>query len=183
MKRVLCILLAFLDLVFVVIVIGWPGLVDDIGCNYEVCLGIQGDSGKNETWTRTVLGVIRFFSIVAWFLSERLLEYQYRKGLSEQWYSHKAFWILNAMINAGSLAYSCYRGYYKWTMITDRVIIFLFNMVLLILMFNTKPRQSVDEKRLGMPAQVMTESECLMDVPVHKEPTISAKLKHRAQSN
>jgi len=42
--------------------------------------------------------LIKIISIVVWIGSERLLVYQYRKGQSEQWYSHKTFWFLNTFL-------------------------------------------------------------------------------------
>jgi len=38
---------------------------------------------------------MRSFSIIAWIGSLNLMVYQYRKGLSESWYSLKMFWWLN----------------------------------------------------------------------------------------
>ena len=37
---------------------------------------------------------------IVWLSSYYLLIYQYRKGLSETWYSHKAFWYLSFLADA-----------------------------------------------------------------------------------
>ena len=82
-KRILCILMALLDLSIIIITIAAPGLIDDNACNYELCMGSQGEHGSHETATLALIVVTRVLSIISWIISWRLLEYQYRKGLSE----------------------------------------------------------------------------------------------------
>lgn len=124
--------------------------IDDTRCNYELCLASGPSDGEEDSpLVRVVIVAGRALSIAAWILSERLLVYQYRKGLSEQWYSHKMFWILNAGANIGALAYSCGKGLYAPLMIVDRVIISSLNIALLLLLCNTKQR-TLDALRPGI---------------------------------
>jgi hypothetical protein len=140
------------DLAIIVIACCDPLLkfIDDTRCNYELCLaGPRSDGSEDSPLVRVVIVAGRALSIAAWILSERLLVYQYRKGLSEQWYSHKMFWILNAAANLGALAYSCANGLYAPLMIADRVIISSLNIALLLLLCNTKQR-TLDALRPGI---------------------------------
>lgn len=43
---------------------------------------------------------------LVWLASYYLLIYQYRKGLSETWYSHKMFWNFSLVADASSFVYS-----------------------------------------------------------------------------
>ena len=42
--------------------------------------------------------VFSVVKVIAWGICIKLLIYQYRKGLSELWYSHKMFWVLSCVI-------------------------------------------------------------------------------------
>lgn len=54
----------------------------------------------SEIITRTdhrSLCFIYVINIIAWIASIKLMAYEYRKGLSEGFYSHQLFWMLNAI--------------------------------------------------------------------------------------
>ena len=56
-------------------------------------LGTQ--SGPESTIATYFILLIMLVQTLAWLGSVRLLVYEYRKGLSEVWYSHKMFWVSN----------------------------------------------------------------------------------------
>jgi hypothetical protein len=45
------------------------------------------------------LSFIYLINIAAWIVSIKLMAYEYRKGLSEGFYSHQLFWMLNTLIS------------------------------------------------------------------------------------
>ena len=54
----------------------------------------RSDYSKTEGKIATYfILLIMFIQTLAWLGSVRLLVYEYRKGLSEVWYSHKLFWL------------------------------------------------------------------------------------------
>jgi hypothetical protein len=55
----------------------------------------------------------------AWIVSERLMRYEYRKRLSEAFYSHKLFWTLNLITDVIGIAvdYSYLVNYFAFTII------------------------------------------------------------------
>lgn len=54
----------------------------------------RSDTVKTEGKIATYfILLIMFIQTLAWLGSVRLLVYEYRKGLSEVWYSHKLFWL------------------------------------------------------------------------------------------
>ena len=55
---------------------------------------------------RIYFGLTRFLSVVAWIISYILLVYLYKKGLSEVWYAHKMFWLVNTVTNLVGLIWA-----------------------------------------------------------------------------
>jgi hypothetical protein len=60
-------------------------------------------------WREALFFVFSVFRVAAWFFCDWLLVYQYRKGLSEHWYSHKTFWVLSFIINASYLIWGLFK--------------------------------------------------------------------------
>lgn len=59
-------------------------------------LGTRSEPKGTETTIVTYFILLfMLFQTFAWLGSVRLLIYEYRKGLSEVWYSHKLFWVSN----------------------------------------------------------------------------------------
>ena len=48
--------------------------------------------------------MVYLINATAWLMSERLMRYEYRKRLSEAFYSHKLFWTLNLVTDVIGLA-------------------------------------------------------------------------------
>ena len=48
-------------------------------------------------------------SMGIWIFCERILNYEYRKGLSESVYAHKLFWWSNLLLNIAALVYGLLR--------------------------------------------------------------------------
>lgn len=46
---------------------------------------------------KKALSIIYFFNVGAWIVSAKLMAYEYKKRLSEAFYSHQLFWILNVV--------------------------------------------------------------------------------------
>jgi hypothetical protein len=92
---------------------------------------------------------LELVNILGWFGSYRLLIYQYRKGLSEKWYSHKLFWVLNFLVYSISLIYGVSVHLMSvYNVITDLLSASL-NFLLLVLMFRTKER-TLERPRPGI---------------------------------
>lgn len=47
---------------------------------------------------QSILPFFGLIHILGWYGTYRLLVYEYRKGLSESWYSSKMYWILNFLV-------------------------------------------------------------------------------------
>ena len=93
-----------------------------------------------------VMGAKNIFYILGWYGSYKLLIYQYRKGLSETWYSHQAFWVLNFLTQLYLLIYSFENGYYNKLAKVLGVLCCLTNLSLVIFMFKTTKR-TIDRPR------------------------------------
>ena len=90
--------MALLDLSYFIVAMANSDLVDERGCNYENCLAFIG-LGNDEDEIRLFIGFTKAYSCVIWIGASVLLVYEYRKGLSESWYSFKLFWTLTAIMN------------------------------------------------------------------------------------
>lgn len=79
---------------------------------------------------------------LVWLASYYLLIYQYRKGLSETWYSHKAFWYLSSIADLSIFIYGSFvNQYYKSIFIISLYgIRLIINFILVILLLNTQER-------------------------------------------
>ena len=73
----------------------------------------SGEFKSKDLKVDLVMGAKNLFYILGWFGSYKLLIYQYRKGLSETWYSHQAFWVLNFLAQLYLLIYSFENDYYN----------------------------------------------------------------------
>jgi hypothetical protein len=62
----------------------------------ENCFNIKDDDKEELLVDITIIGK-NVINTVGWVGSYYLLIYQYRKGLSETWYSHQMFWIFNCV--------------------------------------------------------------------------------------
>lgn len=103
---------------------------------------------NNDTFG-IVYVVLKLINALVWYSSIKLLIYQYRKGLSEVWYSHKMFWVLHVAANLYALVYGVYSTNYKVVHISIKAVEILIQLVLIVLMFKTvtrtaeKPRQGL----------------------------------------
>jgi len=69
----------------------------------------SGDNKNNDvcwfiTTNRRLACLAYLVNASAWVVSERLMRYEYRKRLSEAFYSHKLFWTLNLLTDIIGLA-------------------------------------------------------------------------------
>ena len=106
----------------------------------ETCFVDMGIEKKTsvESLVDTAIVLKNFVQMIGWLGSYRLLIYQYRKGLSETWYSHQMFWYLNFATQLGILIYS----WKYYTSLTRFVCIMqlAINLLLIGLLINTKTR-------------------------------------------
>lgn len=145
LKRNLCYLIALLDLVYFVVTMVNAPMVDEKGCNYENCLKFM-NLQRDDHDMKIFIGVTKFFSFVVWIASATLLVYEYRKGLSESWYSFKLFWTLTAGMNFCCLVHAAVTDLYWPFVIVMRVLVTVFSILLLGLMLRTKGR-TIDRPR------------------------------------
>lgn len=76
--------------------------------------------------------------ISAWIVSERLMSYEYRKRLSEAFYSHKLFWSLNLVTDIIGI---CVNYDSQGSLIKSfSVLEFIANLFLCVMMLMTKKR-------------------------------------------
>jgi len=91
-------------------------------------------------------------STVAWFLSARLLIFEYRRRLNEAFYTHQLFWILNFVIELIILIL-LFQKYVRCLGLNPQAIIMktisvchlLLNLSLCVLMVLTKKRREAAE--------------------------------------
>lgn len=147
-KRALCFILAFMNFLTLVVTIAAPkALVDDPNaCNYELCMNWFNESTGTEWEIKLYLSFFNSLSCIVWIFSERLLVYEYRKGLSEGWYSHKLYWILFTLVNLASFIYCMINNYYTTFMVVMRALTMLCSFTLFVMMVRTKGR-SADKLR------------------------------------
>jgi hypothetical protein len=111
----------------------------------EKCFTVEDASVEIKFW----MSFKNCLYIVGWFGSYRLLIYQYRKGLSETWYSHQMFWVLNFFSQVSLLIYCLTNGVTKyygiWLSIPGAFVVSI-NCVLVVFLFNTTKR-TVDRPR------------------------------------
>mmetsp|Transcript_26313 Transcript_26313/g.40164 ORF Transcript_26313/g.40164 Transcript_26313/m.40164 type:complete len:87 (+) Transcript_26313:370-630(+) len=70
----------------------------------------------------------------------RLLIYIYRKGLSEVWYSHKMFWVLNVCALLTCSIYGTVKQLYTTYLFVQNLLSVFLNLTLVYLMVRTKER-------------------------------------------
>lgn len=145
LKRNLCYLIALLDLIYFVTAMAKSEWVDEKGCNYENCLEFIG-FGEDDNDIRLFIGITKLFSFFIWIAAATLLVYEYRKGLSESWYSFKMFWTLTAIMNICCLVHAQVTELYWPFVIVMRVLVTVFSILLLGLMLRTKGR-TIDRPR------------------------------------
>ena len=79
--------------------------------------------GTEHNWPEFLQRNFKYFNLlklvkaVGWYFSVKLLIYQYRKGLSEQWYCHKLFWIISFTCDILTFVYSIQNNHYEDLMI------------------------------------------------------------------
>ena len=143
-KRALCFFLALIELVLLAVVLIVPDLIDDPDhCNFELCMRLMKrdySSYDNDWGIRSYLGAFSLLSCIIWIASERLLVYEYRKGLSEGWYSHKMFWGLFTLVNAASFIYCLSKNYFTSFLIAIRLLTLFCSASLVVMMLTTKKR-------------------------------------------
>ena len=69
---------------------------------------------KDKLQWEVYFGGVVLLKTIGWFGVIQLLIYQYRKGLSEEWYSHKLFWFLNVLVDAAAIGYGTYTNNYSF---------------------------------------------------------------------
>lgn len=76
--------------------------------------------------------------------------YLYKKGLSEVWYAHKTFWLLNTLTNLASLIWALAGNLQLQSYLTHiaKGAMIALNIALIYLMINTTPR-SIEQPRSG----------------------------------
>jgi hypothetical protein len=94
-----------------------------------------------------LLHLISFFQVLAWEQSYQLMRYSYQKGLSEEWYSQKLFWVFSLMIYllCGTYEFILYDFYNIYRLTTDSIRIVLM-IILIIMMLKTRKR-TISEPR------------------------------------
>lgn len=103
----------------------------------------------------------RLFSIFSWAVSYQLLIYLYRKGLSEFWYAHKMYWLLNTLFTFSTTIWQVAVVKRNSSfLIVCKVILIILNISLLVLMLKTKAR-TVEEPRPGI--RVTSEGHIFID--------------------
>ena len=139
-----------------------PSMIDVSG-NIGNCLHFISDvlfPDKNIN-VLIFISASRIMGIFSWTISYKLLVYMYRKGLSEFWYSHKMFWLLNTLISfITTILQSKENTYRSGFIITTKVILIILNISLLGLMIKTKAR-TVEEPRPGL--RVTSEGHIFID--------------------
>ena len=92
---------------------------------------------------------LELISLVGWYGSYKLLIYQYRKGLSEKWYSHKAYWVFNFIVLFTCLIYGSVTSSYTAYLYVQNIFSSIFNIALIVLMLLTKER-TIEKPRPGI---------------------------------
>ena len=106
---------------------------------------LTGEFKEKNLSVDIIMGSKNLINIVAWYGSYKLLIYQYRKCLSETWYSHQSFWFLNFLAQLYLLIYTWERNgpekkyYNQFPQITG-VSVCLTNLFIIVLMINTTKR-------------------------------------------
>lgn len=161
-KLVICVLAALINLCIVVVAMIDPEMIDASG-DYGTCLqkiapAVFGDPQKN---VRFFIGASRIMGIVAWVVSYKLLVYLYRKGLSEFWYAHKMFWLLNALLTCiNTIWQGSSDTFHSDFMMGCKVVLICLNVSLLALMIRTKARTQ-EQPRPGI--RVTSEGHIFVD--------------------
>lgn len=138
-KICLCWIMIAIDLLVAIMVVAH---VDFWNWNFDgsstspLCMTFSGDGAA----FRIAYVVLKLINAIVWYSSIKLLIYQYRKGLSEVWYSHKMFWVLHVAINSWALAYGIYTDNYKISNSVVKSIEILTQLILIVLMFKTVTR-------------------------------------------
>ena len=87
-----------------------------------------------------MLSIADLFNAMVWYGCFKLLVYQYRKGLSERWYSHKMFWAFNLFFLLVGIGYSYLQGLSSPYMLAQATIQSVINTFLIVFLVNTKER-------------------------------------------
>lgn len=88
-----------------------------------------------------LFGVARFCEALVWIGNIQLMTYQYRKGVSEQWYSQKMFWLLTFVFSVFTFAQSLNVIERNTINILISVVQTLLSFILIILLIKTKVRE------------------------------------------
>ena len=78
------------------------------------------------------------FQAAAWFYGTWLMIFEYKRGLSESWYSHKLYWVLNLAIEGVAVLILIKEYLQSPLMISIACINIFANLCLVILMFKTE---------------------------------------------
>ena len=108
---------------------------------------------KHSGWVNlcslNVYSLFYLFQATAWFYGTWLMIFEYRRLLSEAWYSHQLYWVLNLTIECVSVLLLI-ESYVKSPLMLSIACINIFaNLCLVVLMFKTE-RRTLQNRR---PAQ------------------------------
>jgi hypothetical protein len=132
-----CLLMAFINVMSIILSVAKSNQYIELNDCYD--MDHDADAEKELVVDITIISKNVIY-VVGWLGSYYLLIYQYRKGLSETWYSHQMFWILNFVAQITLLIYSWIKGFYGTTPIVMGVANVMTNFVLIVLLINTKKR-------------------------------------------
>ena len=113
-----------------------------------ICYAVQPDS--LESWINICSddNFSLFYGVqaLAWFLSTVLMVVEYKRGLSEAWYSNQMFWSLNLLFQIVTVGV-CHEFYTNNPfMIISCSFNIALNLMLVVLMLRTE-RRTVRNKR------------------------------------
>ena len=94
-KLTICWFLIFVNIIVIIVSISAYWLVETKSEDDNCMLSYEA--------REIIFPIMRFFRVIAWAVCIKLLVYQYRKGLSEHWYSHQMFWILSFIVQVASV--------------------------------------------------------------------------------
>jgi len=122
-----------------------------------------------------MFNIMKAMSALGWIFCYQLMIYQYRKGLSEVWYSHTLFFFLNFMASGFALGYGSATGEYTTFQIVFTAIEVVLSVVLIVLIFNTKRRTSEMPRGVDGALLISTNNELDLDLEAFRMSSAQGK--------
>ena len=117
---------------------------------YLVVCWAQSPTATHSNWINQCGDdyFVLFYGIMgtAWFFSCFIMEYEYRRRLSEEWYANQLFWCLNFLIEVITFLVLVKSYTQDPTMMVVSIINMLGNLILIILMVRTE-RRTMENRR------------------------------------